>query len=81
MTLVQSSATVVAMQVCHPSAVNHALECTVPPFAVVAVGSAVTATLKGGTAQVITIFPDTCGKPGTHPATTITYTIRAEYPG
>ena len=80
-TLVQSSAARVAVQVCHPTAVNHALECTVPPFAAVAVGSAVTATLKGGAAQVITIFPETCGQPGTPPATTITYTIRADYPG
>lgn len=80
-TLVQSSAPKVAVQVCHPGAVNHALECTVPPFAVVAVGTAVTATLKGGASQVITIFPETCGQPGTFPATTITYTIRADYPG
>ena len=80
-TLVQSSAAKVAMQVCHPSAVNHALECTVPPFAVVAVGSAVTAPLMGGAAQVITIFPEACGQPGTPAATTITYTIRADYPG
>jgi hypothetical protein len=80
-TLVQSSAARVAMQVCHPSAVNHALECTLPPFAVVAVGSEVTATLKGGAAQVITVFPETCGQPGMPTATTITYTIRANYPG
>jgi hypothetical protein len=80
-TLVQSSAAKVAVQVCSPTAVNHALECTVPPFAVVAVGNAVTATLKGGAAQVITVFPETCGQPGTFPAATITYTIRADYPG
>jgi hypothetical protein len=80
-TLVQASAARVAMQVCHPTAVNHATECTVPPFANVAVGGVVTATLKGGQAQVITVFPEGCGGAGTQPATTVTYTISATYPG
>ena len=80
-TLVQSSAARVAVQVCHPSAVNHALECTVPPFALVTTGSAVSATLKGGQAQVITVYPEGCGLPGTPAAVTVTYTIRADYPG
>jgi hypothetical protein len=66
---------------CHPTAVNHATECTVPPFARIAVGSSVSATLKGGTAQVITVFPEACGQPGTPPAATVTYTIRADFPG
>jgi hypothetical protein len=66
-TLVQSSAAQV--------------ECTVPPFARIAVGSSVSATLKGGTAQVITVFPEACGQPGTPPAATVTYTIRADFPG
>jgi hypothetical protein len=80
-TLVQSSAAQVAVQVCHPTAVNHATECTVPPFARIAVGSSVSATLKGGTAQVITVFPEACGQPGTPPAATVTNTIRADFPG
>jgi hypothetical protein len=79
-TVTQSSAARVALQVCSPTAVNHATECTVAPFASVAVGSAVSATLKGGSAQVITVFPDGCGAAGS-PAVTVTYTISATYPG
>lgn len=80
-TLVQSSAPQVAVQVCSPTAVNHATECTVPPFARVAVGSSTSATIKGGAAQVITVFPEGCGQPGTPSAVTVTYTIRADFPG
>ena len=80
-TLVQSSAAQVAVQVCHPTAVNHATECTVPPFARIPVGGAVSAMLKGGAAQVVTIFPEACGQPGTPSAVTVTYTIRADFPG
>jgi hypothetical protein len=70
----------VSVQVCHPTAQNHALECTVPPFARLSVGESLTATLRGGRAQVVTIFPDGCGAPGAA-AATITYTVTVTFPG
>lgn len=77
----QASAPRVKLQVCHPAAVNHATECTLPPFASVAVGEAVSATLKGGRDQVVAVFPDGCGSPGTPPASSITYSVSVAYPG
>ena len=77
----QASAARVKLQVCHPSAVNHATECTLPPFASVGVGEAVSATLKGGRDQVVAVFPDGCGSPGNPPASSITYTVSVTYPG
>src|SRR5688572_30074709 len=58
--LVQSSAAAVKVQVCHPTAVNHALECTVPPFAVVSGATPVTAAIRGGSSQTVTVFPTSC---------------------
>jgi hypothetical protein len=78
--LTQASAARVAVQVCHPTAQNHALECTVPPFRALAVGESLTATLRGGRAQVVTIYPDGCGSPSSSPAS-VTYTITVTFPG
>jgi hypothetical protein len=79
-TVTQASAPSVKLQVCHPTAVNHATECTVPPFATIAVGGNISATLKGGANQSVAVFPDTCGSPGNPPAATVTYTIAVTYP-
>ena len=80
-TVIQASAARVKLQVCHPAAVNHATECTLPPFASVAIGEAVSATLKGGPNQVVGVFPDACGSPGNPPASSITYSVSVTYPG
>jgi hypothetical protein len=78
-TLVQSTDTAVAVQVCHPTATNHATECTVPPFHRLGVGLTVRATLKGGRSQVLTVYPQLCGAPGAVP-TSIDYTVSVEHP-
>ena len=72
----------VAAQICHPTAVNHATECTIPPFAPIAVGASVSATLKGGRQQLLKFVPAACGAPGI-PASTapITYSATFTYPG
>ena len=80
-TVTQANAARVKIQVCAPGAVNHAAECTVAPFASLAVGESVSATLKGGRSQVVTVFPEGCGSAGNPAATTITYTVTATYPG
>ena len=77
--LVQSSAAAVKVQVCHPTAVNHALECTVPPFAVVSSATPVTATLRGGSSQTVTVFPAACAV-SPPAASSVTYTISITYP-
>ena len=81
LTVTQASAARIKVQVCSPAAVNHAAECTVAPFASLAVGESVTAALKGGRDQVVTVFPDACGSPGSPPASTVTYAVTATYPG
>ena len=78
-TLVQSSDTAVAVQVCHPTATNHATECTVPPFQRIDVGRTLRAMLRGGRDQVLTVYPSGCGAPGAV-ATTIDYTVSVEHP-
>lgn len=77
----QASAPRIKLQICHPTAVNHATECTVPPFASIAVGESVTATLKGGSNQSVAVFPEGCGSPGNPPASSVTYSISVTYPG
>jgi hypothetical protein len=80
-TLVQSSGNVpVAVQVCHPTATNHDAQCTVPPFARVELGMTLRAALKGGRAQVLTIYPAGCGAPGADTAATVAYTVTVEHP-
>lgn len=77
----QASAPRIKLQICHPTAVNHATECTVPPFASIAVGESVTATLKGGSSQSVALFPESCGSPGNPPASSVTYSVTVTYPG
>ncbi|HEY5906577.1 MAG TPA: hypothetical protein VIZ31_00960, partial [Vicinamibacteria bacterium] len=79
-TLVQASESPMKLQICHPSAVNHALECTVPPFVPIAVGQSVSATLRGGRAQIVTVFPAECGGPTAPPGPVVSYTITVVYP-
>lgn len=78
--MTQASAPRVKVQVCHPTAVNHNTDCTVPPFATIAPGQPAVATLKGGRVQVVTVFPEACGAPGTPEPATVTYTIAVTYP-
>jgi hypothetical protein len=66
--------------VCHPTAANHNTDCTIPPFASVAVGGNVSATLKGGRSQTVTVYPDACGRAGTFPAADLSYTVNVSYP-
>jgi hypothetical protein len=78
--LLSTSPSSVKLQVCAPTAVNHALECTIPPFVVLSGAAPATASLRGGRAQTVTIFPVSCdANPPT--AATITYTISVTYPG
>jgi hypothetical protein len=77
-TLVTSTGPTVAVQVCHPTAMNHDSECTVPPFQRIDVGQTLSATVKGGRDQVLSVYPPGCGTPGT-PAT-IDYTVSVEHP-
>jgi hypothetical protein len=78
--LVQSSQSPLKVQVCHPAAVNHALECTIPPFAPLAVGQSVGATLRGGRAQIVTVFTADCGSSASPPGPVVSYTITVVYP-
>jgi len=80
-TLTQAGASRMTVQVCHPTAVNHALECTIPPFATLAVGQSTSAAIKGGREQVVTIFPEGCGAPNTPLSDPISYTVSVEHPG
>ena len=77
-TLVQSTDTAVAIQVCHPTSTDHT-DCTVPPFHRLGVGLTARATLKGGRSQVLTVYPQLCGAPGAVP-TSIDYTVSLEHP-
>jgi hypothetical protein len=79
-TLTQASAAAAGVQVCHPTAANHNTDCTIPPFASVAVGGNVSATLKGGRSQTVTVYPDACGRAGTFPAADLSYTVNVSYP-
>jgi hypothetical protein len=80
-TVTQASAPRVKLQVCSPTAANHATDCTVAPFASLAVGESVTAQIKGGSNQSVAVFPEACGSPGNPPASSVNYTITATYPG
>ena len=79
-TLVQASAGAAGVQVCHPTAANHNTDCTIPPFASVALGGSVSAVLKGGRSQTVTIYPDSCGRAGSFPAAQLSYTVSVTYP-
>jgi hypothetical protein len=69
----------VAVQVCHPTAVNHDTECTVPPFHRIDVGRTLGGTIKGGRDQVLSVYPRDCRIPGAA-AITIDYTVSVEHP-
>lgn len=78
-TVTQASLSHVGVQVCHPGAVNHALECTVPPFAVIAAGGTLTASIKGARIQSFAVYPAGCDS-GTATGPTVNYTISVTYP-
>ena len=79
-TLTQASASAAGIQLCHPTAANHNTDCTIPPFAPVTVGGSVSATLKGGRSQTVTVYPDACGRAGSFPASDLSYTVNVSYP-
>jgi hypothetical protein len=70
----------VKLQVCDVAQTDHSL-CTVPPFLSVAVGASVTAPIKGGRDQSVSVYPDECGSSGNPSASSVNYTITATYPG
>lgn len=80
LSLTQASAPRVKVQVCHPTAANHNTDCTVPPFATIGGGQNVSATLKGGRVQEVTVYPEACGAPGNPPASAVTFTVSVTYP-
>lgn len=75
----QSDLPSVGIQICHPGALNHALECTVPPWTPIAAGGTLTAAIKGARAQKITIVPAGCDT-STVTAATLNYTVNVTYP-
>lgn len=75
----QSSLPSIGIQICHPGAVNHSTECTVPPWATIAANGTLSATIKGARAQTISISPAGCDTT-TVTAATVTYTVNVTYP-
>ena len=79
--LVESTGSVgVATQLCDPVADNHEVDCTIPPFARIGVGQTVSATVKGGRFQTLTVYPAGCGTSASEPTAPLTYTVRVVHP-
>jgi hypothetical protein len=79
-TLVESTGSLpVNVQLCHPAADNHEVDCTIPPFVRVEVGMTVRATLKGGRSQTLTVYPSGCGVDQA-PTPPISYTVTVTHP-
>ncbi len=79
-TLTQSSAPRMQLQVCSTSEADHR-NCTVPPFVLLPVGQSVSATVKGGRSQSVTLFTEGCGAPTAPPTDPITYSVSVVHPG
>lgn len=79
-TLTQAAAARLQVQVCAASEVNHT-NCTVPPFVTLPVGQSVSATVKGGRVQTVTLYPEACGAPDSPPGDPISYTVTVVFPG
>lgn len=79
-TLTQSSAPRMQLQVCSTSEADHR-NCTVPPFVLLPVGQSVTATVKGGRSQSVTLFTEGCGGATATPTDPITYSVTVVHPG
>lgn len=79
-TLAQAAVSPMQLQVCAPSELDHR-NCTVPPFVLLPVGQSVTAPVKGGRSQVVTLYPAGCGAPGSPATDPITYTVTVVHPG
>ena len=77
--LVQASAPRLMVQVCAVGEANHT-QCTVPPFSILAPGQGLSATVKGGRTQIVTLYPEGCGGPDSLPTPPITYTISVVHP-
>lgn len=75
----QSSLPAVGIQICHPGAVNHALECTVPPWTTINAGGTLSAMIRGARSQTISVSPAGCDTT-TVTAATVAYTINVTYP-
>lgn len=79
-TLTQAGEPRLKLQICATTELDHR-NCTVPPFLVLPVGQSVTATVKGGRAQSVVLYPESCGGPTATPTDLITYSISVVHPG
>lgn len=77
--VVQSNLPNVGIQICHPGALNHATDCTVPPWTTIAAGGTLTAAIRGARAQTISVTPAGCDTT-TVTAATLAYTVNVTYP-
>lgn len=75
----QSSLPSVGIQICHPGALNHATDCTVPPWTTITAGGTLSATIRGARSQTISVSPAGCDTT-TVTAATVAYTINVTYP-
>ena len=75
----QSNLPNVGIQICHPGALNHATECTVPPWTTIAANGSLTATIRGARAQTISVTAAGCDTT-TVTAATLNYTVNVTYP-
>lgn len=79
-TLTQAAAPRLHLQVCAATELNHT-NCTIPPFVPLSVGQSVSATVKGGRSQTVTLYPEACGGPDSPPSDPISYAVTVVYPG
>lgn len=77
--LEEASAPRLMVQVCAVGEANHT-QCTVPPFAILATGHGLSATVRGGRTQIVTVYPEGCGGRDSLPTPPITYTISIVHP-
>ena len=77
--VVQSNLPNVGIQICHPGALNHATDCTVPPWTTIAANGTLTATIRGARAQTISVTAAGCDTT-TVTAATLNYTVNVTYP-
>jgi hypothetical protein len=79
-TLTQAGAARMQLQVCATTELDHR-NCTVPPFVLLPVGQSVSAAVKGGRSQAVTLFTEGCGAAGATPTDPITYSVSVVHPG
>lgn len=79
-TLTQAGAPRLQLQVCALNELNHN-NCTIPPFATLPLGQSVSALVKGGRSQAVTLYPEGCGGADATPGDPIAYSVTVVYPG